>query len=93
MHVLVSGRVQGVWFRDSTRQTAIRLGVRGWVRNLADGRVEATFQGDAERVAEAIEWCRHGPPMACVEALAFDEAEPTEIDDFTVGATAPAPQP
>ena len=64
--VIVSGRVQGVFFRDTCRQTAQRLGLRGWVRNRADGTVEAVFEGDPADVDDAVRWCRQGPPQAHV---------------------------
>lgn len=60
-HVLVSGRVQGVFFRSETRYEAKKRGVKGWVRNLRDGRVEAVFEGEEEAVKELIEFCRRGP--------------------------------
>jgi acylphosphatase len=64
--VLISGRVQGVFFRAHTRQVARELGLTGYVRNLADGRVEAVFEGEDEALQRAIEWCRRGPPRARV---------------------------
>lgn len=66
----ITGRVQGVFFRQSTRDTACRLGLNGWVRNCPDGSVEALFEGDAAAVQQAIEWCRQGPPAARVDSLA-----------------------
>ena len=68
-HVVVSGRVQGVWFRGSMEEEARRLGVSGWVRNLPDGRVEAVVEGDDPRVAEALVFLRRGPPHASVESV------------------------
>lgn len=65
-HVFVSGRVQGVFFRFETRRLARRLGVRGWVRNRRDGRVEAVFEGEREDVERMIEFCRWGPSGARV---------------------------
>jgi len=65
-HVYVSGRVQGVFFRHETRREAKMRGVKGWVRNLPDGRVEAVFEGEEEAVKQLIEFCRHGPPGAKV---------------------------
>jgi acylphosphatase len=62
--VLVSGKVQGVFFRDSTRAEAARRGLVGWVRNLRDGRVEAVFEGPAADVDALVLWCRTGPPLA-----------------------------
>ena len=68
-HVWVSGRVQGVWFREGCRRRARALGVGGWVRNLPDGRVEAVFEGARPAVEACVEWCRTGPPGARVDAL------------------------
>lgn len=68
-HVHVFGRVQGVCFRAETCAMAVRLGVAGWVKNLQDGRVEATFEGPRDKVEEAIAWCRHGPPAASVSRV------------------------
>ena len=66
---LVSGRVQGVCFRANTRDEALRLGLRGYARNLDDGRVEVVACGNAEAVEQIADWLRHGPPLARVEAL------------------------
>ena len=65
-HVWVAGRVQNVWFRDSCAREADRLGVSGWVRNNADGRVEAVFEGELEAVNAMVSWCEEGPPRARV---------------------------
>jgi acylphosphatase len=62
VRVLISGRVQGVFFRAYTRDTAIQEGLSGWVRNLADGRVEAVFEGNADQVDRMIAWCHQGSP-------------------------------
>lgn len=72
--LLIKGRVQGVWFRESMRREAERLGVTGWVRNTPDGAVEAVVQGPAEAVDALIEWARSGPPMARVDGLILTEA-------------------
>jgi acylphosphatase len=82
--VVVSGRVQGVWFRESCRREAVALGVTGWVRNRADGAVEAAFEGDSSAVLAMVTWSRIGPPFADVTHLdAFDE-EPTGDSGFQV---------
>lgn len=84
-HVLISGRVQGVWFRANIREKARWLNVKGWVRNLPDGRVEAVFQGEKERVDEMISWCHRGPPLAKVEDVKVEWREPKEeFEDFSI---------
>jgi acylphosphatase len=65
-HVFISGMVQGVFFRSETRGEAEKLSVKGWVRNLSDGRVEAVFEGEEKNVKELIEFCRRGPRGARV---------------------------
>ena len=79
--VVVSGRVQGVFFRASTRDAAVRCGVRGFVRNLADGRVEAVLQGERGAVEQVIVFMREGPPGARVEAADVEWRTPTESWD------------
>ncbi len=76
-HVVVHGRVQGVWFRGSTQAEALRQGVDGWVRNRRDGSVEVVFEGDPESVERMMAWCRSGPRFARVDAVDV-EAEPVE---------------
>ncbi|RKE17014.1 acylphosphatase [Streptomyces sp. TLI_171] len=75
--VLVSGTVQGVFFRDSCRRAAQAVGVAGWVRNLPDGRVEAVFEGDPPEVERMVAWMGHGPSRAVVERVEVAE-EPLE---------------
>ncbi len=67
VHVFISGRVQGVFFRSSTKGKAEELGISGWVRNLSDGRVEAVFEGEEGSVKRMVEWCRKGPEYAWVD--------------------------
>jgi acylphosphatase len=76
-HVRISGQVQGVFFRDSTRQKAEDLSLAGWVKNLPDGRVEAVFEGPSEQVREMLRWCEEGPRHASVEHVDtdFEDAE------------------
>ncbi|HEU4659008.1 MAG TPA: acylphosphatase [Capillimicrobium sp.] len=83
--VIVSGRVQGVFFRDSAREEAERLGVHGWIRNLDDGKVEAVLEGDADAVEELIAWMRRGgPPRARVDDVAVFEESPEGLRGFEV---------
>jgi acylphosphatase len=65
-HVIVSGKVQGVFFRAATMHEADSLGVKGWARNLQDGKVEAIFEGEEDVVRMLIDFCKHGPPRAKV---------------------------
>jgi acylphosphatase len=69
VRVVVSGRVQGVWFRDSCRREAQARDVNGWAANRADGTVEAVFEGPEAAVAELVAWCRQGPPRAVVTGV------------------------
>lgn len=80
-HVIVSGRVQGVFFRLETKRMADEIGVFGWVRNLRDGTVEAVFEGDPDIVNEAVAWCRKGPAHAGVRQV--DLSWPDYTGDFT----------
>ncbi|MFC6872228.1 acylphosphatase [Halobellus marinus] len=83
-HVFVSGRVQGVYYRASTRDAARERGVDGWVKNLDDGRVEAVFEGDESAVEEMIEWCHTGSSAASVEDVEVSYEEPTGESGFQV---------
>ncbi len=69
LHVLIEGRVQGVFFRAATRDEARAWGLAGWVRNLPDGRVEALFEGERRALEKMLAWCRQGPPYAYVDHL------------------------
>lgn len=69
VHLIIEGRVQGVWFRDSTRREAISLGVSGWVRNLPDRSVEVLAEGPENQVEILVAWCGHGPPNAKVTRI------------------------
>jgi acylphosphatase len=84
-HVYVSGQVQGVFFRDSTREKAEQLGLNGWVKNLPDGRVEALFEGPSERVREMVRWCEQGPSQAEVENVDTEfEGSEGDLTSFEV---------
>jgi acylphosphatase len=82
--VVVSGRVQGVFFRAETRNRARSLGLAGWVRNNADGNVEAVFEGDRDRVESMVEWCRRGPRHAAVEDVEVSWETPQDETEFAV---------
>ncbi len=80
-----AGRVQGVFFRSATKREAEIRGVKGWVRNLSDGRLEAVFEGEEEAVKALIDFCRHGPRSAIVTGLDLTWEEFTgEFEDFAI---------
>ena len=82
--VLVSGRVQGVWFRESCKEQAQAAGVSGSVRNRRDGQVEAVFEGDADAVLAMVTWCRIGPSRAVVTGVDVTDEEPTGETGFRI---------
>ncbi len=85
VHVIVTGRVQGVFFRAETKQAADRFQLNGWVRNLPNGTVEAIFEGKEESIAEMLVWCKSGPPLSMVENIEATpmESAPMESNEFT----------
>ncbi len=84
VHVFISGKVQGVFFRSSTREKAQELGLTGWVRNLDDGRVEAIFEGEKEAVGKIVVWTRRGPENArVVDVVVIPEDYTGEFSAFT----------
>ncbi|HHF55963.1 MAG TPA: acylphosphatase [Thermoplasmatales archaeon] len=83
-HVRIYGKVQGVWFRAHTKDMADKLGIKGWVRNVPDGSVEAVFEGDDESVEKIIEWCHRGPPLARVEGVEVEYEEPKGEEKFEI---------
>lgn len=82
--VIVSGRVQGVWFRASTQAAAVERGVAGWVRNLPSGQVEAVFEGVPDTVDAAVAWVRTGPPRAEVTEVEVIDERPEHLKGFSV---------
>jgi acylphosphatase len=85
IHVFVSGRVQGVFFRANTRAEAKRLGLNGWVKNIPGGRVELVAEGPSWAVNELIDWCHKGPPYSRVDKVEIHEETPTgKYDEFSV---------
>ncbi|PSP62519.1 acylphosphatase [Halobacteriales archaeon QH_8_67_36] len=84
VHVHVSGRVQGVFYRATTKETAREHGVDGWVKNLDDGRVEAVFEGDPEAVDAMVEFCHEGSDMATVNDVEVTDEEPEGLGEFEI---------
>lgn len=83
-HVFVSGTVQGVFFRATTRDEARDRGVGGWVRNLEDGRVEAVFEGEPDAVQEMVAFCHEGSKAAVVEDVDVTEESPEGLTEFRI---------
>lgn len=84
VHVIIYGRVQGVWFRAHTKEIADKLGIKGWVRNLPDGSVEAVFEGNEKSIEEMIKWCHQGPPLARVDRVEINYEEPKGERNFEI---------
>ncbi len=85
VHLFISGRVQGVFFRSNTRDKAMGLGLTGWVKNLEDGRVEAVFEGEQENIKKMVEWCRKGPNYSDVKDVqVISEKYTGEFKDFSI---------
>lgn len=81
----IRGRVQGVFYRQSTKDEALRLGLTGWVRNLDDGSVEALAEGPEQQIRALVRWCRTGPPGSRVESVETSDGSATgEYASFTV---------
>jgi acylphosphatase len=83
-HVVVHGRVQGVFFRDTTRRMAESRGVAGWVRNTPEGSVEAVFEGEPDAVGELVRFAHEGPRGAAVERVEVADEEPEDLTGFQI---------
>lgn len=87
-HITIEGRVQGVGYRANTRRMATQLGLKGWVRNLRDGRVEIIAEGEEEMIDRLIQWCYRGPTSAYVSKVIIEKTEPTgEFNRFQIKST------
>jgi len=85
VHVLISGKVQGVWFRANTKNKAEQLNINGWVKNTFDGNVEALFEGEKNAINEMIKWCYEGPPLAKVKnVLVKSQSKAGGLDEFVI---------
>jgi len=83
--VVIHGRVQGVFYRQSTVEMASRLGLNGWVKNCRDGTVKAVFEGCQEVIQQAVEWCHQGPPRALVTDIVIKWSDSTEnLSGFSI---------
>ncbi len=94
VHAVITGQVQGVSFRYFTYHEALKLGLKGWVRNLRDGSVEALFEGEPESIERVLAWCKLGPPAARVEAVRVEWQPPSgKLVAFQVRPTANLGEP
>ncbi|MEA2014120.1 MAG: acylphosphatase [Thermodesulfobacteriota bacterium] len=88
VHVFITGRVQGVFFRAETKKQALESGLTGWVRNLRDNRVEAVFEGPGSEIAKMLDWCKKGPTLARVSGVEItEESRPAgtrRVEDFRI---------
>ena len=85
VRLIVKGRVQGVWYRASTKDKAEQLGLKGWVKNTYDGDVEAVFEGEEDIVESMIAWCHEGSKLAKVTNVKVDYEKPTEeFEEFSI---------
>ena len=78
-HLIISGRVQGVFYRASCQDVAVKYGLNGWVKNLPDGKVEVLVQGEKDKIEKLIEWCKKGPPSAKVSDVKVEWQEMAEV--------------
>ena len=83
-HILIKGKVQGVFFRATAKDVANELGLTGWIKNTKEGDVEATVSGDDQQLKKFIEWCKRGPDRAIVEEVIINQEEETTFKSFTV---------
>ena len=93
-HAVISGRVQGVSFRYYAYHEALKHGLKGWVRNLSDGRVEALFEGDRQAIERVLAWCKLGPPAAQVDEVQVEWQDSSEqLEAFNVRPTGKLGEP
>ncbi|WP_378182800.1 acylphosphatase [Aquimarina sp. SS2-1] len=83
-NILVKGKVQGVWYRKSTWEKAMELGIKGTVKNLSDGSVYIQAEGEENQLKAFIKWCKNGPKFAEVSEISFDEADPLFYQFFEI---------
>jgi len=84
IHLIIKGRVQGVSYRFAAKETATNLSLTGWVKNTAEGNVEATVSGPEPALQQFIDWCRHGPPLASVSDVIVQHVPEISFDDFSI---------
>lgn len=83
-HLLIKGKVQGVFYRASAREAAEKIGVKGWIKNTSAGDVEAFICGTEDQLSEFISWCRQGPPNAVVTTVSVTDMEEQDVENFII---------
>ena len=84
LHLLIKGKVQGVFYRASARNVAENLAITGWVKNTKEGDVEAVISGNDEKLLQFVNWCRQGPPAAAVSEVIVTEIAAPEFQQFSI---------
>ncbi len=84
MHLIISGKVQGVFFRASAKKKADELSIVGWIRNMKEGNVEAVVTGDTQQIEDFIQWCKSGPANAVVEDIHIQKQEFRAFNSFKI---------
>ena len=84
VHLIISGKVQGVFYRATAKKMAHQLHITGWIKNTKEGHVEALITGESESVKKFIDWCRKGPGKAEVEEVEVERRQATSFEDFTI---------
>ncbi|MEO6682342.1 MAG: acylphosphatase [Ginsengibacter sp.] len=84
VHLIISGKVQGVFYRASAKKKAEQLNVRGWIKNTPEGNVEATVTGEAGKIQDFIQWCQSGPDKAVIKDIKIYKQDFQEFDAFTI---------
>ncbi len=84
VHLIITGKVQGVFFRASTKEQADAIGIKGWVKNTRDGNVEIMASGDKKIIDQFISWCRKGPKAAIVADVKISEREDSQFSGFSI---------
>ncbi len=84
VHLLISGKVQGVFFRETARKIAVQLNIKGWIKNTNDEKVEAVITGEKEAIDDFVNWCRVGPERAVVKDISISQREESDFEKFEV---------
>ncbi len=84
VHLLITGKVQGVFYRASAKKIANKLGITGWIKNTEDGNVEATVSGERSVIENFINWCKYGPDRACVAQVTVKELSDIAFNEFVI---------